>query len=342
MGDYKYMKLYRLCNKTEVELIFKERNFINVGHECYDNHTCTHRYKYGINYMHFFDNEINLLYMNPSKEKYVCIYNVPVEILENSLGKGMYLDFINLKNIEKVDEYAIESEKIRFEYLKMVYSINNMVDFDYVPDKDEIYSYFNILYDFNEIKLKMENILTGNDKSVSIYNNIECFLTLIPEIKSMIGFEHKHPHHHLDVWNHTLEVLNNLDSNDLDVNIAALLHDIGKPYCYQEGEVRHFRGHPEVSYDVSLKILTRLGYDKDFIDRVSYLVTTHDTIINPDKLDNNVDMIEKRLELQYADALAHHPDKIEKRIKYLDIISKKLYDLGYIKNVNKYTKIKKK
>lgn len=31
-------------------------------------------------------------------------------------------------------------------------------------------------------------------------------------------------------------------------------------------------------------------------------------------------MIKKLLKLQYADARAHHPDKVEKRIKYLDKI----------------------
>lgn len=195
---------------------------------------------------------------------------------------------------------------------------------------------------FINLRLIMENFLTGNNIVKLINDNLEYFLLLIPELNNMIGFEHKHPHHHLDVWNHTLEVLNNLNSNDLELNLAALLHDIGKPYCYQEGEIRHFRGHPEKSYEMSLKILTRLGYDNDFIERVLYLVRTHDTIINPDKLDNNISMIEKRLELQYADALAHHPDKIEKRINYLDNISQKLYNLGYINNLDKYVKIRKK
>ncbi len=28
--------------------------------------------------------------------------------------------------------------------------------------------------------------------------------------------------------------------------MAALLHDIGKPFAYQDEEVRHFHGHPQV------------------------------------------------------------------------------------------------
>lgn len=181
---------------------------------------------------------------------------------------------------------------------------------------------------FNEeVKVKLYEVLTSENISESIDKNMGYLLYSIPEIESMIGFEHKHPHHHLDVWRHTIEVINNLDSKEIDLKLAALFHDIGKPFSYQDDEVRHFHGHPEVSSKMTEKILIRLGYDKEFIDNVVYLVETHDTIINPNKLDNTKEMIQKRLKLQYADAKAHHPDKVEKRIKFLDNISKQLNEL---------------
>ena len=176
-------------------------------------------------------------------------------------------------------------------------------------------------------RFELEQNLTTSNVSEAINENMECVLSLIPEINNMVGFEHKHPHHHLDVWNHTLEVLKNLNSKDLELNMAALLHDTGKPFSYQDEEVRHFHGHPEVSYEMTQQILTRLGYDKEFINRVSYLVKTHDTIIKPNNLDNNSEMIQKRLQLQYADAKAHHPDKIEKRLKFLDDVKSQLQTL---------------
>ena len=46
-----------------------------------------------------------------------------------------------------------------------------------------------------------EILLSGN-----ILENMDFLLSVIPELKFMVGFNHKHPHHHLDVWNHTLEV----------------------------------------------------------------------------------------------------------------------------------------
>ena len=57
-------------------------------------------------------------------------------------------------------------------------------------------------------------------------------MKLMPELKFMKGFDHKHPHHHLDVWKHTLLALSKAPNN-FDIRLSLLLHDIGKPHSYQ-------------------------------------------------------------------------------------------------------------
>lgn len=47
--------------------------------------------------------------------------------------------------------------------------------------------------------MNLYNILMADDIVKSVNENLDYLLQTIPEIKYMIGFDHKHPHHHLDV-----------------------------------------------------------------------------------------------------------------------------------------------
>ena len=72
------------------------------------------------------------------------------------------------------------------------------------------------------------HILSAEDVVKNIKLNIDLMRYIIPEINDMISFEHKHPHHHKDVWEHTLLALSHAP-NDFEVRLSLLLHDIGKP-----------------------------------------------------------------------------------------------------------------
>lgn len=157
---------------------------------------------------------------------------------------------------------------------------------------------------------------------LSIYPklNEKIIFKIIPELEASKGFDQKHPHHCYDVWEHTKVAL--LRSKpDLQIRIALLLHDIGKPYSYQDGEVRHFKGHPDKSAEMSKEILKRLGYEENEIEDICYLIKNHDKIIDVDKINKcNSELIKKLLYIQYCDAYAHEPEHIEKRVKKLDEI----------------------
>ena len=87
----------------------------------------------------------------------------------------------------------------------------------------------------------------------------------------MKGFKHNHPYHHLDVWNHTLLALS-MSKNDFDIRLCLLLHDMGKPFSYQDEEVRHFKDHAKVSANMSKSVLNRLGYPKEYTDYICSLI----------------------------------------------------------------------
>lgn len=72
----------------------------------------------------------------------------------------------------------------------------------------------------------------------------------------MIGFDHKHPHHHLDVWEHTLYALD-MSDKDFDLRLTLPFHDIGKPFSFVEKNgIRYFHNHPYISQNMTKIILT--------------------------------------------------------------------------------------
>ena len=159
-------------------------------------------------------------------------------------------------------------------------------------------------------KDKLEKILMEDDVVSSIRNNFEELVSLIPEVKDMIGFDHKHPQHHLDVFEHTLLALS-MSVKDFEIRLVLLLHDIGKPHSCQEGEIRHFKNHPAVSREISEVVLKRLGFEGEEFDELCYLIEVHDNLIEDDYL------ADKRFKIQFCDSLVHHPSTLGKRIRYL-------------------------
>ena len=110
--------------------------------------------------------------------------------------------------------------------------------------------------------MNLESILTSENIEEEIRYNEDYIFSLIPELKYEVGFEQKHPHHSFDVWNHTIEALKHIEPN-FELRLIVLLHDIGKPFSYQDGEdgVRHFKGHTKKSREISERILTRLNIE---------------------------------------------------------------------------------
>ena len=173
-------------------------------------------------------------------------------------------------------------------------------------------------------KTKLKDILLKDDVLKSITDNLDYLVKIIPELKYMIGFEHKHPHHHLDVWNHTLLALS-LSKKDFDIRLCLLLHDIGKPFSYQDdGDIRHYKNHSKVSSYISRLILSRLGYDINYINKICYLIEKHDSKIGVEQIKQDYNLCLMLYEIQRCDALAHHPEKLEKRKEYLNKTKKLL------------------
>ena len=106
------------------------------------------------------------------------------------------------------------------------------------------------------------------------------FLPELPKLRLEID-EH---HHHKDVYEHTLTVLEQaivleerLGGPNLTIRLAALLHDIGKPRTRVliEGGGVSFHHHEVVGAKMSSKRLKELRFDSETVDAVSQLVFLH-------------------------------------------------------------------
>lgn len=116
-----------------------------------------------------------------------------------------------------------------------------------------------------------------------VFNTFREYATIIkkiiPEIEPCIGFEQNNPYHHHDVYLHMLSVTDLCNTTDFCINMAALLHDIGKPNTYTQDEegFGHFHGHPKKSLEITEKVLKNdFRITSKEYDKICKLVELHD------------------------------------------------------------------
>ncbi|NCU44352.1 HD domain-containing protein [Candidatus Falkowbacteria bacterium] len=98
---------------------------------------------------------------------------------------------------------------------------------------------------------------------------------ILPELEEGYGVEQNH-HHIYTVFDHNLLSLKHCPSDDYLVRLAALFHDIGKTKAKKivNGQAT-FYNHEYISAKLTQKIMTRLHFSNQEIDRVVNLVRNH-------------------------------------------------------------------
>ena len=104
-----------------------------------------------------------------------------------------------------------------------------------------------------------------------------------PEVRDLIGVSQRPDRHREgDVWEHTLMVLDEAAAfrgtteDDLALMMAALTHDMGKPFCSRtEDGIVHAYGHEEAGLAPAKAFLTRLTSEKHLIRLVLNLTELH-------------------------------------------------------------------
>ena len=102
---------------------------------------------------------------------------------------------------------------------------------------------------------------------------------IIPELEEGIGIEQNQAHSY-DVWTHLLKTLQHSADKDypLHVRLTALLHDVAKPTTRRwdnNSKQWTFYGHEVVGSRVTEKVLERLKFSREIVDKVVKLVRWH-------------------------------------------------------------------
>jgi poly(A) polymerase len=144
-------------------------------------------------------------------------------------------------------------------------------------------------------------------------------------------------HHHKDVYEHTLIVVDRVLPNIVS-RLGALLHDIGKPKTkgIENGKV-HFRHHEVVGARMAKQILKRLKYSKKEIQDICLLVENHlrphtfkmgwtDSAVRRYIVDSG-EMMDQLNNLVRADITTKNKNKYDEINKYLDDMESRIAEV---------------
>ena len=150
----------------------------------------------------------------------------------------------------------------------------------------------------------------------------------LPEFDIMMDTPQNNPHHLYSVGMHTVKAMKDVPCDRI-VRLTVLLHDVGKPATRSTDEngIDHFHGHPNLGAEMAKRILRRMRFDNDTLEKVSLLVLYHDygnavsatpaftrKLINKVKLEN----FPLLLEIKRADILAQSDLDRERKLSKLD------------------------
>ena len=107
---------------------------------------------------------------------------------------------------------------------------------------------------------------------------------VLPELEKGIGVN-QNKHHIYTIFKHLILALKYCPSSDYRVKLAALFHDIAKPQTKRgEGENATFYNHDIVGSRITSKIMKRMAFSNEDIEKVSHLVKNHMFYYNVDEV----------------------------------------------------------
>ena len=218
------------------------------------------------------DFSINAMAYNPITKELIDIYH----------GKD------DLKN-HIIRAVGNADDRIKEDSLRILRAIRFAIKYNFEIENETEKAILNNYKNINNISKEritdeFRKIFESNKSILKPFLKYHCVISeIIPEIKECIGFNQNNKYHQYDVYEHCLRTVDSCNTNDFIIKMAALLHDIGKPYSYSEDELGygHFYGHPERSYEICETLLkNNFRLTKDETNQILCLVKNHDVAMH--------------------------------------------------------------
>jgi len=156
------------------------------------------------------------------------------------------------------------------------------------------------------IQNEFNKIILSNQPSKGLLQlkTIGALERIIPELKKTYNFNQCNPNHHLDVFEHSLEVLEHTPK-ELSLRLAAIFHDVGKPDTFfkDDSGIGHFYDHEKKSLEIAEGILKRMKYSNEIIEKTLIIIDEHMTVYSDEFSDKAVKRLMKRIEPMSIDQL---------------------------------------
>ena len=239
--------------------------------------------------------------------------------------EGLKDYFNGLEDLQNKIIRTVSDSNKRFneDALRMMRAIRFASQLDFNIEKstlDGIKKNKNLLKNISSERIRDELcklLLSDNPrKGLNLLKDCGVLDVIIPELTSLIGFNHKTKDYNEDLFDHTLSVVENTP-NDLILRLSALFHDIGKP-----------KVNDNISEDITRKILTRLHFDNKTIKSVCILIKEYMNVLG-----NSTDIDIKRFINRTSKENIYSLLEFQKaHVLSLKISDLDLYELNDIKN----------
>jgi len=146
-----------------------------------------------------------------------------------------------------------------------------------------------------QIYPEMVNLITRSQtpsKAFNLMRTLKILEEFFPELNNCIGIEQSNKAVGLELYQHIMLAMDSVKldvKNLLELRLAALLHDIGKPYTKITTESGiHFYNHENVGAYLAERIMTRWGFTRSVSSQVVLLVINHLFDASPKKSDLSI------------------------------------------------------